>query len=92
MTIKLTKEEFELLASGDFLPHEVLRKVKDAPFDGRHYAVDLSEDDVEVDEVDLINEACSEELMRSGFDADYEPTERGRLLEGLIDKFFALRE
>lgn len=83
MNIKLTKEEFELLVSGQFVAQDLLAKVQAATFGGRHYAADLSEDDA-----DLIREACCEELQRSGFDGQYEPTKRGLLLEGLIDKFF----
>jgi hypothetical protein len=32
-----------------------------------------------------VRDAIGEELAASGFDASYEPTARGRLLEGLID-------
>jgi hypothetical protein len=32
-----------------------------------------------------VRDAVGEELASSGFDANFEPTSRGRLLEGLID-------
>lgn len=37
---------------------------------------------------DELRDAVSETLVENGFDRDYEVTERGRLLEGLIDKLY----
>lgn len=78
-----TKEELELLVPGNILSPALVSKVRGAAFNGRHYQAELSED-----EVLMIDEACNEELPISGFDAQYEPTKHGRLLEGLIDKFY----
>ncbi len=83
MKIKLAKDEFELLASGRFLSPDLLAKVQAAALDSKGYGVDITED-----EASLIQEACGDELQRSGFDAQDEPTKRGLLLESLIDKFF----
>ena len=38
------------------------------------------------DEGNALRGAVTFELARTGFDADYEPTARGRALEDLIDK------
>jgi hypothetical protein len=37
-------------------------------------------------EAEAVREAVATELMRSGFNAEWEPTERGLLLEAIIDK------
>ena len=38
------------------------------------------------DEGNALREAVGEDLMLTGFDEAYEPTDRGRALEDLIDK------
>lgn len=39
------------------------------------------------DQFDELRDACSDLLLRIGFDESYEPTKEGEVLEGLIDKF-----
>lgn len=83
MKVKLTKEEFELLCSGKFLPSHLSDVVIKAVFQGRHYLLDVSDD-----AADEIRDFCGEQLQRQGFDENYNPTREGNLLESLIDKFY----
>ncbi len=83
MNIKLTKDEHDLLSQGGFLLPELLEKVRGAAFDTKGARIELSEA-----EADAIRDACDDELVKRGFDAEYEPTKVGRLLESMIDKFF----
>lgn len=39
-------------------------------------------------EAEQVRDYLTTELAASGFDQDYSPTQRGRMLEGLIDRFF----
>lgn len=40
------------------------------------------------DEIDFLRDQCGERLQAVGFDAEYEATEEGRLLETLVDKLY----
>jgi hypothetical protein len=40
------------------------------------------------EQFDELRDAVSDVLLRTGFDKNYDPTEEGTVLEGLIDKFF----
>ena len=83
MKTKLSKEEFELLSSGG-LPDKLLEKVLQASPQGRgFYILEVSDD-----EADEIRDYCGEQLLKRGFDENYDPTKAGRLLESLIDKFY----
>lgn len=83
MRVTLSKDEFDLLSKAQSLAEHLRAKVLSAPFGGRTYAVDVSNE-----EASLIREACGDELQISGFDAQGEPTRAGLLLESMIDKFF----
>jgi hypothetical protein len=39
-------------------------------------------------EAEQVRDCLTTELAASGFDQDYSPTQRGQMLEGLIDRFF----
>jgi hypothetical protein len=39
-------------------------------------------------EAEQVRDYLTTELAASGFDQDYSPTQRGKMLEGLIDRFF----
>ena len=43
---------------------------------------------LEAKDAETVRGALTKELARQGFDADYEPTAEGRLIEDLIDDFF----
>ena len=78
MRVSLTSEEYDVLRAliGTTLP--------EPKFTERGKAVlELSEDLA----VDYRN-FCSDELDLTGFDLDYVPTIRGRILDSLIDKLF----
>ncbi len=82
-TIKLTELELNYLRSLSETP-EIIRKelvalgAKNPP-----YTVTLT--DCEADD---LRETCADQLPIEGFDKNYEPNEKGRILESLIDKLF----
>ena len=82
----MAKEVGELMALKSASQHSLLKFVLE-----RHLAEQAPallarepEDWNPVDR-DRVREAIGEELAESGFDADWEPTQRGRDLEALID-------
>lgn len=85
MKVKINKEEFELLSSGQLLPDDLRRKViKGASLQNNGiHILEVSDDDA-----DLIRDYCGDQLQKIGFDENYDPTKEGRILESLIDKLF----
>jgi hypothetical protein len=53
---------------------------------GECYFVEIGDEDA-----DTIRDACGEHLQRVGFDADYNPTPEGEMLEKLVDLFLVRR-
>jgi hypothetical protein len=47
---------------------------------------------IDEDDRDQIVEAAADELLQSGFDADYKPTTRGSALEDLITQLTSVEE
>ena len=43
---------------------------------------------LEAQDSEIVRGALTEELARRGFDANYEPTAEGRLIQDMIDDFF----
>ncbi|KQY75304.1 hypothetical protein [Brevundimonas sp. Root1423] len=41
-----------------------------------------------VEDARTVGDALTDEMARHGFDLDYEPTAKGRLIEDLIDQLF----
>ena len=84
MKIRLSKEEVELLSSGQFLPDKLLKKVLAAsPKERGIYILEVS-----ADEADEIRDFCGEQLQKTGFDENYNVTKAGHILESLIDKLY----
>lgn len=83
MRITLTKAELDCLSNGDFLADEFLDMISAAEPAGDKFVLSLDEDDA-----DEIRDACGEHLQVVGFDAAYNPTATGQILESLIDKLF----
>jgi hypothetical protein len=78
--VRLSASEIKYLCKADFLPRDVKEKIQTCDSEGRTFAV----------EEELAEECRStftQRLAEVGFDLNYEPTEEGRLLESLIDKF-----
>ncbi|WP_140984517.1 hypothetical protein [Asticcacaulis tiandongensis] len=75
--IHITPSENEYLSNVDFPFTEYFR-----PDASSAYFVTLSDEMVE-----NCNDAFTKQLAASGFDANYNLNDEGRLLEGLIDKF-----
>ena len=55
-----------------------------------HVSVALRQPSIALDaqDAETVREALMEEMARRGFDADYQPTTEGRLIEDLIDELF----
>lgn len=83
MEISLTKQEFDYLTQGNFLPRKLLRLIYEATQSGDRFIVDLTDEDA-----DNIRDHCGDRLQEVGFNETYEPTEIGMIIEDLIDKFF----
>lgn len=80
MQFKLTYEELIVLREAvDKLNLRNLLLNKDA----NNVTLDISEDDA----IDL-RDACGDYLLTDGFDEDYKPNAKGKILENLIDKLF----
>lgn len=84
MKIELDKREYNYLLKADFLSDEILKALsKFQTTEDSKILLDLSEDIV-----DQIHEEFEDRLQYSGFDKNYELTEEGMIVEGLLDKFF----
>jgi len=74
----MTSEEHALLVEAVDMVDPALRPLVDDLIVGERRLT--------ADEGDALREAVTNELARTGFDDDREPTDRGRALEDLIDK------
>lgn len=81
MQIRLTVDEFLILKEVLNNSNISIPLVVDSAKNG--CTLTISEDDM-----DELRNSCQNELEKSGFDIDYEVTDKGRTLESLIDKFF----
>lgn len=82
-TIRLSELDLTYLASTKFLPADLAQIVAMA---------ETSEDEGRIlrldrDTAERFRDEFTTRLARVGFDANYEPTREGKLLEGLIDRF-----
>ena len=82
MQVRFGPELFEYVLKGDFLGQRERDLFMRALRRGEGYLLE-----VEADEADAIRDACGEQLQRVGFDADYNPTRDGEMLEKLVDLF-----
>jgi hypothetical protein len=81
--IKLSRREIMYLKSTSFLPPELAQIIHASlPLDGDKHAVNLSHDAAE-----RFRNEFTIRLAKVGFDAGYELTSEGKLLEDLIDRF-----
>lgn len=82
--IKLTSEEIVYLMGTGFVHPGLSEQLKSVSASQDSFlAVEISEE-----EADALRDRLGEELQRDGFDEAYNPTPKGRILEGLIDKLF----
>jgi hypothetical protein len=84
-TIRLSKLDVAYLANTQFLPDDPSLLVSGANVaddDARQLTVDHAT-------AERFREEFTTRLAKVGFDADYEPTREGKLLEDLIDRFGA---
>lgn len=82
-TIRLSKVDLAYLASTKFLPEDLVRIVTSgAASDDEGRILSLDSETAE-----RFRDELTTRLARVGFDANYEPTREGKLLEDLIDRF-----
>lgn len=79
MKIKISLEEYECLKSMGCNVIEDFSLVEGK----NHYVGEIANDIA-----DQVRDKCGDELQLDGFDEDYEPTKKGKILESLVDKFF----
>lgn len=83
VNIKLAKNEYLYLLESDFISVELKETLKEArSMAGEKYLVSLTSRDCED-----FRAKFTARLAKVGFDPNYELTDEGDLLEGLIDKF-----
>jgi hypothetical protein len=82
-TVRLSKVALTYLANTKFLSAELDRIVS--------AAAEAADGDcvlkLDLDTAERFRDEFTSRLARVGFDADYEPTREGKLLEELIDRF-----
>jgi len=83
MKIRLTEKEYTCLMEDGFLPKNLAAAIGDVIRAGVAWSVELSDE-----HADAIRDLCGERLQEVGFDENYNPNEKGRLLESLMDKLF----
>jgi hypothetical protein len=84
ITVQLSPRELLYLKNTDFLPVSLSDIINAAQSLGSdRHTVQISRDVAE-----QFRSAFTERLAKAGFDADYEPTSEGELLEQLIDRFY----
>jgi hypothetical protein len=81
--VNLLRNEAEYLSTSGFLPIGLLECLKGIAWEAGA-AGTLA---VPFGVAEQFREAFTEQLAKVGFDEAYEPTEEGRLLEDLIDRF-----
>lgn len=87
MKVTLTAEEIAYLGTAHFVAGSFAERLKQAST-----SVDRgSSFEISADDADSLRDLLGEELQREGFDASYNLTDKGKLLEGLIDKFLGDR-
>lgn len=82
--IRLSGEEAEYLRRASFLPAYLAEVVKSAQSAGdKSVCLRVSRDVAEG-----FRSVFTDQLAKVGFDVNYELTDEGRMLEGLIDRFY----
>ena len=83
-TVRLSEREALYLRNTAFLPDLLANIIASATLgDDRELTISVSHAILE-----KFREVFTEHLARVGFDTKYEPTSEGKLLEGLIDRFY----
>jgi hypothetical protein len=80
--VRLTEAEALLVSTMAGLSSALAKMLGDAPPPRPELSLSL-------DEIDDLVERLRDEVVVSGFDANYALNERGRILDGLADKLFA---
>ncbi|MBS0628728.1 MAG: hypothetical protein JSS30_00715 [Verrucomicrobia bacterium] len=84
LKIELSRIEFNYLCQSAFLDDKYRKILYSGELANGKYLIQISED-----QADEIRDLCGEQLQFAGFDEKYEVTDEGKILESLIDKFFA---
>lgn len=81
-TVRLSGPQIDYLAQATYLPAE-LREAVTAPTS----ALDARRIEIDAESADALQSAFVDRLVQAGFDAEYNVTEEGAILEDLIDLF-----
>lgn len=85
IAIRLSARELMYLKNVGYLPASLLRLIEAArPISDDNHALSIPQNIAE-----QFRSAFTDRLARAGFNADYEPTSEGRMLEDLIDRFYS---
>ncbi|MFI5334210.1 MAG: hypothetical protein ACHQT8_03465 [Chlamydiales bacterium] len=84
MEIGLTHFEYQYLCHAPFLTDDLRKTLFASETHDDMFLLKISQD-----QADELRDLCGEQLQLVGFDAKYNPTSEGKLLESLIDKFYA---
>ena len=81
--VELSSQQLMYLRNTNFLPALLVQLVATAKTSKAKYHVPVSRDTAE-----QFRDAFTNRLAKVGFDANYEPTSEGKVLEELIDRFY----
>ena len=85
LSIKLSRDELDYLTSAGFLDDSQLNALKEAKWISPSKII-LN---ISVGEAEKFREAMADRLPICGFDDNYDLTHEGKILDDLIDRFFA---
>jgi hypothetical protein len=82
--VRLSAKELSYLRNSRFLPEDLVEVLNTTQsISDETNALHLSNDDAEE-----FRSALTDHLAKVGFGIDYEPTDEGKILEDLIDRFY----
>ncbi len=82
--IELTEKEHSYISQTSFLPENFRNLLSPRKHQNDVYLLEISEE-----LADEIRNLCGKQLQIAGFNKKREPTEEGKILESLMDKFFS---
>ena len=83
MKIRLTQKEYACLMEDDILSKSLVAAVENVLQVREGFELELSDQ-----EANEIRDLCGERLQEVGYDENYDPNKKGKLLESLVDKLF----
>ena len=84
MQIRLSTDEHGYLLRDKFLPERLLALLQEAKKPNPSTVIL----EISIDQVDEFRDAFGDRMQEVGFDANYQPTPEGEILESLVDRFY----